>query len=215
MAESKADSRGELQSPLARIAGTTTVAADGTRRGVVVTERPAGLALGVTAQKGLAADVRASLGGALGVAIPEKPAIVHGHAAAVLWSGPGKWLVLAPAERAIAATEAVRKAAAGRAAVVDQSHARVQIGLEGPRVRDTLAKLIGIDVDAHTFPAASAAMTVIAHIPVHVWREVDRDGSAAFEIAGPQSYAESLWHHVVVSAAEYGLEARTLVAGRG
>ena len=99
---------------------------------------------------------------------------------------------------------------AGLAAVADQSDARVHLHLTGPDVRSALAKLLMFDLHPAEFPIGAAAITGIAHIPVHIWRLPDSDVGAAFVIAGPQSYAKSLWHHVVVSAAEYGLEAHVL-----
>jgi sarcosine oxidase subunit gamma len=198
------------RSPLAGVAGTTTRAADGASKGVVVAERRPGLMLQVIARRGMRDQVTRQLGDALGMAVPATPRCVFGRSASVAWSGPGQWLVMAQGADIEAARERTAAAITGAAALVEQSDSRVRTSLSGPRVRDALAKLVSIDLHPGVFGIGGAAMTAIAHIPLHIWRCHDEGGNAVFEIAAPQSYAGSLWHHIVVAAAEYGLEARTL-----
>jgi methylglutamate dehydrogenase subunit D len=162
----------------------------------------------VIARHGAATATAAAIKSVLGVELPNSPRVENGAGLAVIWSGPDQWIVMADLERGAEIEYKVREAVSGLASCVDQSHSRVQIGVSGAHASDVLSKLVTVDLDPSVFAEDMVAMTVIAHIPVYVWRSRNADGTPAFEIAGPQSYAESLWHHVVVAAAEYGVEQR-------
>ncbi len=210
MTETRSDEAARPQSPLHGTPPVRTKSSSGETRGVVVRERPWGLALQVIARRGKVEAAAQALHAAIGVEAPTAPRHVPVADAAILWSGPGQWLVLADASRAGTVSSRIETAATGVAALIDQSDGRIQLGMSGPRTRDALAKLVGIDVDPRVFPVGAAAMTVIAHIPVHIWRAPDSEGHPVFEIVGPRSFAGSLWHHIVVAASEYGLEATPL-----
>ena len=143
----------------------------------------------------------------LGMSPPRTPARVANGDVAIVWSGRGQWLLMQPHD-ARTATD-LAQTLAGLASLTDQSDARVHLRLAGPDVRNALAKLVMLDLHPAGFPVGAAAMTVLAHMPVHIWRLPDGD-SATFVVAGPQSYATSLWHHIVTAAAEYGLDAQVL-----
>lgn len=208
------------RSALAGTAPVSTVSATGKRSGVVLAEITLGRITQIIARRGKADTVAAALRDAVGIAPPRKPMRAASGDTAIVWSGPNQWLLIRPRD-AKAATELARKLT-GLASITDQSDARVHLHLTGPDVRNALAKLMMLDLHPTEFPVGTAAMTGIAHIPVHIWRLPDsgiKSGgqthgsdpiSPAFVIAGPQSYATSLWHHVVVSAAEYGLDAQVL-----
>ena len=211
------------RSPLARTPATITRPATGRQPGVTIAERPLGLAIEITARRDREADAAGRMRATFGLELPAVPRHVTAgagsgagsHGLAALWSGPGRWLLLAEAEASGKLRAAIAAAVGDIATIVDQSDARLQIGLTGPRVRDALAKLVTIDLHPDVFPVGTAAMTGIAHIPVHLWRLADADGSPRFEFAGPRSYATSLWHHAVAAAEEYGLTAHPLGAGPG
>lgn len=208
MTDQAASVRNTGRAPLHGTPPTVTVSAAGKRDGVVLRTRTPMAVQQVIARRGRSADVVAAARRILGVELPAKPRIASIGTVAALWSGPDQWLLMAEGAGAGDLAERCRRAFEGIGASIDQSDSRVHLSLGGPNVRDALAKLIGIDIDARVFPVGEAAMTVIAHIPVHVWRRPDAGSHAAFEIAGPQSFAASLWHHVVVAAAEFGLDAR-------
>jgi sarcosine oxidase subunit gamma len=71
-------------------------------------------------------------------------------------------------------------------------------------VRDALAK--GVPVDLHpTVFTDDVAVTIISHIGAIVWQSApDR-----FSIAIFRSYAQSFWHWLAASAAEFGLVMET------
>ena len=196
------------RSPLAAVTALSTPAAAGNPCGVLLEEIPAGVTLQIIARQGKAEAVRAALRTATGLDAPTTPARVAKDGVALVWSGPAQWLLMLDAAAAPAIADKFAAALAGHASISDQSDARVHLRLSGPHVRSALEKLVGIDVHPDAFVPGAAAMTAIADMAVHLWRLPDASNGAAFVIAGAQSTAISLWHHVVTAAEEYGLDAR-------
>ena len=92
---------------------------------------------------------------------------------------------------------------AGLASMVEQSQGRTLLRVAGPRVRDALAKGLAIDLHPREFETGYTAVTVIAHIAVHLWQI---DDGPTYELAVPRGFALSFWHWLEASSAEYGLE---------
>jgi sarcosine oxidase subunit gamma len=124
-----------------------------------------------------------ALEAALGVALPRTPRSVSAAGATYIWSGPGAWLVLADDTAAIAAL------AAPFAAVTEQSDGRAVFRLSGAQARETLQKLLPVDLHESSFPPDGTALTIAAHIGVQLWRD-----HGAWYIACFRSYAEALYH---------------------
>jgi methylglutamate dehydrogenase subunit D len=171
--------------------------------GVIVSEmRGAGLAT-VTARNGRRAALLEAARSAFGAELPATPRRAEGRELAFIWSGPDQWLVCkhpAPAE----GMEAVLAGAfAGLASIVDQSHARTLLRVTGPHVRDALAKGVPIDLHPRAFKPGDAAATLVSHIAIHLWQ---LDDQPTYELAVARSLAQSFWHWLETSAAQYGLE---------
>jgi heterotetrameric sarcosine oxidase gamma subunit len=126
----------------------------------------------------------AALQAALGVTLPLTPRRVAVAGAEYIWSGPDSWLVLAQDTAAIAAQ------AAPFAAVTEQSDGRAVFRLAGPHARETLQKLLPIDLHESTFPPDATALTIAAHIGVQLWR----DETGGWYVACFRSYAKALHH---------------------
>jgi heterotetrameric sarcosine oxidase gamma subunit len=171
--------------------------------GVTVCEiQGAGLAT-VTARKGRRAALLDSARSVFGAELPATPRRVEGRDIAFIWSGPDQWLACklpAPSEgmEALLATSF-----AGLASIVDQSHGRTLLRVTGPHVRDALAKGVAVDLHPRAFKTGDAAATLVSHIPVHLWQIDDRP---TYEFAVARSLAQSFWHWLEASAAQYGLE---------
>jgi sarcosine oxidase subunit gamma len=171
--------------------------------GVTVSEvKGAGLAT-VTTRKGRRTALLDGAQTAFGVALPETPRRVEGRGVAFVWSGPDQWLackVPAPAK----GMEALLAAPfAGLASVVDQSHGRALLRITGPHVRDALAKGVAVDLHPRAFKAGDTAATMVSHIAVQLWQI---DDQPTYEFAVARSLAQSFWHWLEASAAQYGLE---------
>jgi methylglutamate dehydrogenase subunit D len=175
----------------------------GPHPGVVVTELPAsGLAL-VTARNGRSADLIAAAVAAFGVAPPATPHRLENAGLAFVWSGPDRWLAHRASEPPGVGMEALLAPLAAHAAIVDQSHARTLLSFSGPRVRETLAKGIAVDLHPRAFRPGDTAMTRVAHVGVQLWQT---DETPTYALSVARSLAGSLWHWLAASAAEYGLE---------
>jgi heterotetrameric sarcosine oxidase gamma subunit len=171
--------------------------------GVIASElREAGLAT-VTARKGRRAALLEAARSAFGVELPIAPKRVEGREVAFIWSGPDQWLACAPRTPAGGMEALLAAPFAGLASVVDQSHGRTLLRLTGPSVRDALAKGVPVDLHARAFKTGDAAASLVSHIPVHLWQI---DDGPTYEFAVARSLAQSFWHWLTASAAEYGLE---------
>jgi sarcosine oxidase subunit gamma len=96
---------------------------------------------------------------------------------------------------------ALKSAVGDTASVVDQSDAYGVLRLTGPKLRETLAKLVPLDLHPRVFKVGDVAATVAAHIGVSLWRlEDDADSQPTFELAVARSMAASLWHELAVQS---------------
>ncbi len=75
--------------------------------------------------------------------------------------------------------------------------------LAGPRVRDTLAKGIELDLHPHSFRLGDAAVTTASHIGVHLWQVAD---DPVYRLLVVRTYFGSFWNWLSASAAAYGCE---------
>lgn len=184
-------------------AGLPTISGQG--RGVIAVERD-GLAIAqVAARRGQAARVMELLQAQFGIEPPDTSRCVRLGAVAIAGIGPQAWLVTG--ERCGDAFAANLHASLERcASVVDQSDAHAILGLSGPKVCDTLAKLVPVDIHARRFRVGDVAQTVCGHVNVMLWRHEDsRQGDRRFEIWVPRSLAASVYHAICRGAAEFGL----------
>jgi heterotetrameric sarcosine oxidase gamma subunit len=85
--------------------------------------------------------------------------------------------------------------------VLDLSHARTVIRVEGPETAALMARLVPLDLRARSFPEGAVASTGLHHSGVTLTR---REGG--IEIFALRSYALSIWEHLAESAAQFGLE---------
>ncbi|MGX5840847.1 sarcosine oxidase subunit gamma [Mesorhizobium sp. ArgA1] len=157
----------------------------------------------VMARRGKAADMAGAAKARFGVAAPDTPEAVQTPDATLIWSGPDQFFVLSKGGKHT--TEALAQAFASSASLSDQSHARVLISISGTKARTMLAKLSSIDLHPDVFPVGAAAATSMDHTSVTLWRGGDRDGQAVFNLLVFATFAESLWHTILDSAAEYGV----------
>jgi methylglutamate dehydrogenase subunit D len=171
--------------------------------GVVVSEvRDAGLAT-VTARKGRRAELIEAARSAFGVDLPVTPRWVEGPEIVFIWSGPDQWLTYKSAAPAGGMEALLAPSLANLASVVDQSHGRTILRVTGPNVRDALAKGVIVDLHPRAFKTGDTAATLVSHIAVQLWQIDDRP---TYEFAVARGFAQSFWHWLEASAAEFGLE---------
>jgi len=155
----------------------------------------------IASSKGRAEEVKAAIRAAYGVELPTTPERVTGKGIAFIWHGPDQWMAIADRGAGMRDIEVeLKPVLAGIAAVVDQSDGRAVVRLSGPRVRDVLAKGVGIDLDPRAFKSNGVAITHASHIGIVLWQVND---APAYEIAMFRSFADSFATWLTHSAAEF------------
>lgn len=156
----------------------------------------------VIARRGAAAACHDAARRHFGCSLPERPGASVGHEVAYLWSGPGHWLAVAAATPTDIETR-LSAPLAGLASVFDQSDSRVMLELDGPRVRDVLAKGVSIDLDPRAFRPGDTALTFVSHLNVLLWQV---DEAPRYRVLAVRTYTCSFWRWLASSAAEFGGE---------
>lgn len=149
----------------------------------------------IEARRGQAGAVAATIAEGHGIDLPSAGRWAGGADIAFAWSGPGEWTAIA--DRPIARDLAGRLA--GLAAVTDQSDGWLLIEVSGPRVRDTLAKMLPIDLDPAALPPGAVALTRAGHIDVRL-RHVS---VGVYELAVFRSLGADFAGWLAASAAEF------------
>jgi len=197
-----ADFSWDVRSPLDRALVAGRYGAPG-EAGVSLTEIRNFDLVQVMARRGKAADMATAAKARFGVAAPDTPQAVQASDAALIWSGPDQFLVLSRGGKHAIAS--LGPAFAGSASLSDQSHARALISVSGEKARAMLAKLSSIDLHPDVFGVGAAAAAPMDHTSVTLWRGDDRNGQAVLNLLVFATFAESLWHTILDSAAEYGV----------
>jgi sarcosine oxidase subunit gamma len=142
----------------------------------------------------------AAIGAALGTPAPlQRNAVATSGETTVLWTGPGRWLVVEAETRDLAALLG-QHCPGDVAAVTDLSHARTALQVEGPQVRALLAKLCTLDFDPGAFPPGSCAQTQFGQIGVLLYCGAP-DGFDIFMFRG---FAVAGWETIIDAALEFG-----------
>lgn len=173
--------------------------------GIAVAER-LGLGLAtIHARHGTGPALRDRIRDAFAIALPEQPRREAAGDVAFLGTAPGAWLAIREGGgNGFAA--ALAEELSGLAAVADQSDGYAVLRLAGASVPYALAKGMTLDLDPAFFRPGDVAATSAAHIGVILWRLPDgADGQPLYELAVFRSYAESFWHWLSGSAAEFGI----------
>jgi sarcosine oxidase subunit gamma len=192
------------RSPLEHALVTGAHGTRGIEAGVSLTEIRNFDLIQVMARRGKGAELAKAAKARFGVTAPDAPKAVQGKDATLIWSGPDQFFVLSAGGKHTLQT--LVPALSGPASLSDQSHARVLISISGVKARAMLAKLSSIDLHVGAFLIGAAAATSMDHTSVTLWRGNDRpDGLAVFNLLVFATFAESLWHTLLDSAAEYGV----------
>lgn len=188
---------------------------DGPPGVVVRTAQPASAAL-LTTPPARQGALAAALEARFAMSLPRTPRLERGAGMSVRWAGPCQWLAATDNSAATGVDSGplaprLAEALGDSAQVADEGSARAVLRLSGPRVRDVLAKGCMIDLDPRVFAPGTVALTVVAHMTVHLVRVDDgeRDGrkdrDAVFELSVGRSLAGSLWHWLERSAEAVGM----------
>ncbi len=116
--------------------------------------------------------------------------------ARVQWAGAEQYFVLDKSHADVA------RKLDGLASCSDQSHGRVIIRIEGPKVRKVLCKGTPVDLHESEFEIGKSALTQMAHVGVHL----TRIGKDAFELSVFRGFSESFWEWLTEQAEEFGYQ---------
>ena len=87
-------------------------------------------------------------------------------------------------------------------AVIDQSHARTIIRMQGVDVEAVLSRLAPIDFSVVAFPAGCFMQCGIDHVNVLI----QRISADCFELFIPYTWAASVWQVICLNAAQFGYQ---------
>ena len=159
--------------------------------------------VGIAARRGGLAALQDAVWLRWGVELPTRPCFVELTAGLILWSGPGRWLLVAHRNDDELEAELVR-AFDPHATVTAQGDGCVVFGVCGPRARDTLSKGVPIDLHPRSFAPGQTALTMAAHVDIQLWQI----GANHYKVAIPRSFADSFLAWLMDAAAEHGCSFR-------
>jgi heterotetrameric sarcosine oxidase gamma subunit len=192
-------------SQLVAVAPFEGMPSSGTGGGIVAVDRDELGIASVIARKGKGEALARRVSERFGIELFDGPRRSSTDNLAFVGIGPGAWIAIHERGRD-ALMPALHDAIGDLAALVDQSDGYAVLKLSGLFVRETLAKLLPVDLHPSAFAVGCTASTVAAHMSVTLWHAEDGTDGVAFEIAIYRSFALSFWHALSQSAAEFGLQ---------
>lgn len=146
----------------------------------------------ITLKGDLAASEMVDAAKAFAGALPGQGEIHAQGARQIAWMAPDELLLIVPASDCAAALAKAESLLGGaHALAVDVSDARASFALQGPLVRETLAKLTPADLSPEAFPVGRIRRSRIAQIAAAFWMTgPDRAELVCFRSV--QAYAAAL-----------------------
>jgi len=90
--------------------------------------------------------------------------------------------------------------------LLDLSHARTVVRLEGPEVKALLARLLSIDLHENEFTVNSFVLTGIHEVPVLLHRLENDAKTPLFDLFVPYTWAASIWHLICHASLPFGYQ---------
>lgn len=168
---------------------------------VTLSETQPGSIVQVAAWPGEEAAAVEAIRTVTGLALPAGPGKgAVGETVSAFGFAPGRFLVVDEAEGRAQALAAALPAQAG--AVLDLSHGRTALRVEGPKAEWVLAKLFAIDFAPAAFAPGAGRATM--HHDVHAL--IQRTGASRFDLYVFRSFARAFWKTLCHAAEETGFE---------
>ena len=167
--------------------------------GVTLRERRPASLVQVAGWPSAAGALTARLREVAGIEPPTAGKTASGGDLTLLWTAPGRWLVVSETRADLAAT-LTAAVAADIGTVSDLGHARCVFRLLGPMAPSVLAKGLPIDLHLRAFPVDGVVQGSIHHMQVLVHRVA----ADAFDLYVFRGFAVSLLEWLTDAAAEYG-----------
>ena len=90
--------------------------------------------------------------------------------------------------------------------LLDLSHARTIVRIEGPAACDLLMRLVSLDLDKNVFREGRFALTGINAVPVMLHRLAAEIRSPIYDLFIPYSWAASLWDLICKASQPFGYQ---------
>ena len=185
-------------------------AADGASGTTEATTRPAAVRVslpGVVGLLVLRADpgrvpLAAACRDALGLALPGPLDSIATGDRCLRWMSPDEWLLSCPAADTLALERALRDALDGGGAITEVTGGYCVLRLEGPGVRELLARSTTLDVDPRAFPPGRVANSTFARATATI-RRIEGD---VHELVVRRSFADYVARWIAEATREGGLE---------
>jgi heterotetrameric sarcosine oxidase gamma subunit len=123
----------------------------------------------------------------------------------VIGSGPGEWLLLAPASTRPPFAAQLSPGEGEFLTIIDAAHGRVVLRLTGADAARTLEKVCAIDLSDKATPNRAAFRSSVARLACLVVRD-DLDGVRSYLICSDRSSGQYLFDTLADAGAEYSLE---------
>jgi sarcosine oxidase subunit gamma len=136
---------------------------------------------------------------ATGVAPPPPGNAASNNDLTLLWTAPGRWLIVSETRADLAET-LTAAIAVDIGTVSDLGHARCVLRLSGPMAPSVLAKGLAIDLHLRAFPVDGVVQGSLHHMGVLVHRAA----ADAFDLYVFRGFAVSLLEWLTDAATEYG-----------
>jgi sarcosine oxidase subunit gamma len=187
----------------------------GSGRGVIASEIEGRGIARVAARRGQVARVSELVGRHFELELPNAPRRASRGDFGIAGVSPDAWLATSD-NAGHEWVQSLQSLLGDCASVADLSDAYGILRLSGLKVRETLAKLIPIDIHSRSFPVSEVAQTLCGYVNVILWRLNDTAQSEpAFEIWVGRSLAVSLHQAIAHCAAEFGFIRQPAAAGAG
>ena len=168
-------------------------------------ERKALTAIQILTFNGKHQDAAEAITQALGIECSTKPGVSNSDGLTqISWNGPNSWMIVASDEEAGRVPDELFKLLLGAVgdlgAVVDQSHGRSGLRLNGLRARKVMAKNTAIDLHPRAFGPGRCAMTSVAHMNATI---VQVDDAPTYDLFVIRSLARSFAHAIEHACREF------------
>jgi heterotetrameric sarcosine oxidase gamma subunit len=149
------------------------------------------------------ADPASAAGGVLACEFGHSQRAASGEL--VIGSGPGEWLLLAPASTRPPLAAQLSPGEGEFLTIIDATHGRVVLRLTGVDAARTLEKVCAIDLSDRATPNRTAFRSSVARVGCLVVRD-DLNGVRSYLICSDRSFGQYLFDALADAGAEYSLE---------
>jgi sarcosine oxidase subunit gamma len=156
----------------------------------------------VIARKGMREELSRRVKAAFDLSLPDLLSRSEARGVAFASAAPDQWLAASETMDREAFEASLRSELVECASITNQSDGRTIFRLKGPKARDALKKGVPIDLHSREFKPGSSAVTLVAHMNVHMWQ---CDEVPTYEFAVFRSFSRSFFDFLIEASAEFGV----------